>query len=47
MFFAAVEEILDPSLKSQPFIVGNMVVATANYEARQFGIRSAMPIFIA
>jgi DNA polymerase IV len=46
-FFAAVEELEDPSLKSKPLIVGGDphgrgVVATANYVARQFGIHSAM-----
>ena len=46
-FFAAVEELEDPSLRSQPLVVGGNpqgrgVVATANYVARTFGIRSAM-----
>ena len=46
-FFAAVEELEDPSLRSQPLIVGGDphgrgVVATANYVARAFGIHSAM-----
>jgi DNA polymerase-4 len=46
-FFAAVEELEDPSLRSKPLIVGGDphgrgVVATANYVARQFGIHSAM-----
>jgi DNA polymerase-4 len=47
-FFAAVEEIEDPSLKDKPLIVGGRpdqrgVVASANYEAREFGVRAAMP----
>jgi len=47
-FFASVEEILDPSLKSQPLIVGARpeqrgVVASASCAARAFGVRSAMP----
>ena len=46
-FFAAVEELEDPSLKTKPLVVGGDpqgrgVVATANYEARRFGIHSAM-----
>jgi DNA polymerase-4 len=46
-FFAAVEELEDPSLKAKPLVVGGGpqgrgVVATANYEARKFGIHSAM-----
>ena len=46
-FFAAVEELEDPSLRTVPLIVGGDphgrgVVATANYVARGFGIGSAM-----
>src|SRR6058998_976264 len=46
-FYAAVEELENPSLRSQPLIVGGDprgrgVVATANYAARTFGIHSAM-----
>ena len=46
-FFAAVEELEDPSLKRVPLVVGGDprgrgVVATANYVARRFGIHSAM-----
>jgi DNA polymerase IV len=46
-FFAAVEELERPELASQPLVVGGDphgrgVVATANYEARRFGIHSAM-----
>ncbi len=46
-FFAAVEELEDPSLRTQPLVVGGDpqgrgVVATANYVARRFGIHSAM-----
>jgi len=46
-FFAAVEELEDPSLRTRPLIVGGDphgrgVVATANYVARGFGIHSAM-----
>jgi DNA polymerase-4 len=46
-FFAAVEELEDPSLRAKPLIVGGDphgrgVVATANYVARRYGIHSAM-----
>ncbi len=48
-FFAAIEQLDDPSLDGKPVIVGAMpggrgVVATCNYEARRFGLHSAMPI---
>lgn len=46
-FFAAVEELEEPALRSVPLVVGGDprgrgVVATANYVARRFGIHSAM-----
>lgn len=46
-FFAAVEELENPELRTKPLVVGGDphgrgVVATANYVARRFGIRSAM-----
>ena len=46
-FFAAVEELEDPTLRTKPLVVGGDphgrgVVATANYVARRFGIHSAM-----
>ena len=51
-FYAAVEERLNPALRDLPVVVGadpkegkgRGVVTTANYRARKFGIRSALPI---
>jgi DNA polymerase-4 len=53
-FFAAVEQLRRPELRGKPVIVGGNgnpysrgVVSTASYEARQFGVHSAMPLRIA
>ncbi|XP_024968527.1 DNA polymerase kappa isoform X3 [Cynara cardunculus var. scolymus] len=47
-FYAAVETLSNPSLKGRPMAVGSMsMISTANYEARKFGVRAAMPGFIA
>ncbi|KAK6159198.1 hypothetical protein DH2020_006512 [Rehmannia glutinosa] len=47
-FYAAVETLCNPSLKGKPMAVGGMsMISTANYEARKFGVRAAMPGFIA
>lgn len=47
-FFASVEQLDYPEYKGHPVIVGGLssrgVVATASYEARKFGVHSAMPI---
>ncbi len=48
-FYAAVEQLDNPELRGKPVIVGadpcgRGVVSTCSYEARRFGVRSAMPI---
>ncbi|HSO49507.1 MAG TPA: DNA polymerase IV, partial [Acidimicrobiia bacterium] len=41
-FYASVEQRDDPRLRSRPVIVGSGVVLAASYEARAFGVRTAM-----
>lgn len=48
-FYAAIEERENPALRGKPVGVGGSerrgVLTTANYEARKYGCRSAMPVF--
>ncbi|KAF5827726.1 hypothetical protein DUNSADRAFT_170 [Dunaliella salina] len=46
-FYAGCEELANPALRDVPMAVGGIgMISTANYHARRFGVRSAMPGFI-
>ena len=49
MFYVACEMLDKPELKDKPTAVGGQysVICTANYVARKYGVRSAIPTFIA
>lgn len=50
-FYASCEEIRNPKLKTYPLAVGGLsnksIITTANYKAREYGLHSAMPVFMA
>lgn len=50
-FYASCEELRNPQLKNYPIAVGGLsnksIITTANYNARKYGIHSAMPVFMA
>jgi DNA polymerase IV (DinB-like DNA polymerase) len=54
-FFAQAEELRDPELRSKPVVVGvysgrteeSGAVSTANYVAREYGVRSGIPLYLA
>jgi len=43
-FFASVEQVLNPALRGRPVLVGRGVVASASYEAKALGVKTAMTI---
>ena len=48
MFYVACELLDKPELVDKPVAVGgSQIISTSNYVARKFGVRSAMPTFVA
>lgn len=51
IFFVACERLIEPKLNNNPILIGGVknrgVVASCSYEARRYGIHSAMPMFLA
>ena len=43
-FYASIEINRNPKLKNKPIVVGENIVTTASYEARKYGIHSAMKV---
>jgi len=43
-FFASVEQLLVPAIRSRPVIVGSGCIASCSYEARQFGLHAGMSL---
>lgn len=41
-FYASVEQLLDPSLRGRPVLVGGGIVVAASYEARKYGVKAPM-----
>ena len=41
-FYASAEQLIDPSLRNRPVLVGGGIVVAASYEARAFGVRAPM-----
>ena len=50
-FFVSVERLVNPVLENKPVIIGGLsdrgVVSTCSYEARRFGVHSALPMRMA
>lgn len=42
-FYASAEQLIEPSLRGRPVLVGGGIVVAASYEARAYGVRAPMP----